>query len=1062
MIETGKLGLINERLLKARDGYLSLNSPSVCRCLVNFLNYGRAHADVPLMPRISWSDDGKTMFFEEKQFSIASFRLMIRTEIAGLDDMLVNIFGLDHCPEIDQSFLDRTHTGFASSVSFIEKGKEFYSKVAVDAIRHGGAERFGLAASLRECIMEQVACFRRVQKSVTSYLKILAFLIHVTAGQPSRGPEILGVRFQGSSGERPNIFNDGGRICMVTTYHKSQSVQDSHRLILRYIPYPIAQHIAIYLLYLRPLVNIQREIEGYSPLPATLFAVPSTKTPDSGCYRVLKTDDLTNQIACSSETFMGDRLTVSSYRHFAPAIVRKHLDAMHAKYLCLDGKSGEEEDDMDIFEEQAAHSAQTGRSIYAVDTGIGHLTDASTGKWRAASKAWHDFLFEEGFFRCPSSIGQIEKKKRKPADEISVFSCKKGVEPNVGSLNSTGNNRHSMSDEVLLSLYALTGGFTYKSSRQKESMDAVLSNDKIIVVTMETGGGKTLLFFLPLKLPNAAVTIYIAPLLGLTHDMAHRATAAKIANIVYTEEYVRNHEQTQGGFSGTSGTLIIVSQDQVGQEGFKKFVKRLVSKGLLDRIVIDEAHMTVTELDYRNSLADVSWIVNCNTQLLLLSGTLPGFILEGLGCVFGFDIADVRFLRFPTVRSNISYDIINPADNSPISSDLVCNFFLEKYNGIHDLCSDTDRAILYCQTARDAMKIAGRLGCHVYVGTERDEIVRQNTLRAWRDGSGAERPQLVVATKALGAGIDVPHVRLVVHWNAPSSLVDYIQESGRAGRSSIDGVSKTAWVYLLTKSNGLPNTFGDPYRNVFPFNQQLINLPSYKSMKTYIRSNGCFRTALHCFVDEDSSITCSSDPSYELCGNCITRFNDLLSMKPNERTNPALSGSRKDIILQNSVTSLETNRLMRIARQKTIAKLSSFRELVIAGQCCICLYLRDHMATTHQSPENCPNADKTTLGAIERIQNFLLDVYEPKLTCFGCHFTHPICCEWEECLEREPIALLVYFTAIGESHITLPATCETEEQIAKYLGVTRTIRGWKTTQLVMILEELLNGYWFLE
>jgi superfamily II DNA helicase RecQ len=44
------------------------------------------------------------------------------------------------------------------------------------------------------------------------------------------------------------------------------------------------------------------------------------------------------------------------------------------------------------------------------------------------------------------------------------------------------------------------------------------------------------------------------------------------------------------------------------------------------------------------------------------------------------------------------------------------------------------------------------------------------------------RQRVIVATSALGMRVDIPNIRCIIHIDWPFSLLDYAQESGRAGR----------------------------------------------------------------------------------------------------------------------------------------------------------------------------------------------------------------------------------------------------------------------------------------
>ena len=51
----------------------------------------------------------------------------------------------------------------------------------------------------------------------------------------------------------------------------------------------------------------------------------------------------------------------------------------------------------------------------------------------------------------------------------------------------------------------------------------------------------------------------------------------------------------------------------------------------------------------------------------------------------------------------------------------------------------------------------------------------------------------LVATIAFSLGVSISNIRHVIHWGLPASILDYVQEIGRAGR---DGHPATATLFL--------------------------------------------------------------------------------------------------------------------------------------------------------------------------------------------------------------------------------------------------------------------------
>lgn len=72
------------------------------------------------------------------------------------------------------------------------------------------------------------------------------------------------------------------------------------------------------------------------------------------------------------------------------------------------------------------------------------------------------------------------------------------------------------------------------------------------------------------------------------------------------------------------------------------------------------------------------------------------------------------------------------------------------------------------------------MSCAVYYSRVDTAEGKARRMKQWAEGRGAAR--VMATTKALGMGIDIADVRLVVHAGARRRLRDYAQESGRAGR----------------------------------------------------------------------------------------------------------------------------------------------------------------------------------------------------------------------------------------------------------------------------------------
>ena len=324
-----------------------------------------------------------------------------------------------------------------------------------------------------------------------------------------------------------------------------------------------------------------------------------------------------------------------------------------------------------------------------------------------------------------------------------------------------------MKESIAFLLKKHWGYNTLRSSQQK-AIESIISGRDTMVI-MPTGGGKSLCYQLP-SLMCQGLVIVVSPLIALMEDqvksLRKRGIEARYINSTLSRERITQYldEAVEGKLR-----LLYITPERIHTESFSQAARWLN----ISFIAIDEAHcISMWGHDFRPSYREISTLREYFPQspVMALTATATPAVVNDIASSLGFMNDYVKIVQ-PFRRENLSYEV---------------EMCFHKYTRLLELISSCEGScIVYCgskNTIGELSQMIDKNGIstaqyHASLST----AVRSRSLKEWLAGE----KKVMIATSAFGMGIDKPDVRMVIHWHIPSTVEDYFQQAGRAGRDGL-------------------------------------------------------------------------------------------------------------------------------------------------------------------------------------------------------------------------------------------------------------------------------------
>jgi len=335
---------------------------------------------------------------------------------------------------------------------------------------------------------------------------------------------------------------------------------------------------------------------------------------------------------------------------------------------------------------------------------------------------------------------------------------------------------YDLNENLLRGIYSY--GFEKPSAIQQRGIKPILDG-RDTIGQAQSGTGKTAAFAIGcLQRIDYGLDACQALILAPTRELANQIQKVCLALGDY------NSVKCHCCIGGTSvrddiDKLRVGQHLVVGTPGrvFDMVSKRNLRIDDLITFVLDEADEMLSR-GFKDQIYDIFKCLPPNVQVCLFSATMPPEILD-MSSKFMRDAVRILVKKDELTLEGIRQFYV-AIEKEEWKLDTLCD--------LYETLTIT-QAIIYCNTRRKVDFLADQLAKRDFtistMHAELDQKERDLVMREFRSGSS----RVLISTDLLARGIDVQQVSLVINFDLPQNMENYLHRIGRSGRFGRKGVA---------------------------------------------------------------------------------------------------------------------------------------------------------------------------------------------------------------------------------------------------------------------------------